>query len=108
VDNIDTYAAQLESSDGQEAVPCVVYNIIGCVRAMDLGGSVVLNPAAPKRGDTPIELLALDSSRVQALNLFRLDENASAIVVSDHVKNTVEAQGIHTLKFTRPEDWAHL
>ncbi len=47
----------------------------------------------------------VDTEKACGTHLFRLAENVATVLVSDQVKNAIEAAGIHTFGFSNPEDW---
>lgn len=82
VDNLDVYPVELLSKDGSESHRCVAYNVVGLVEG---------NEAA----NTP-------------LKLYRLSENVNALIVTDTVRQVVEARCIGPLTFTAPSDWVQI
>ena len=103
VDNLVTYNAELRSWDG--ALVCSglkAMNIIGSIAASDadtifLGKNRLI--------DASIDRLSISEAKAEGLMMFRLAENASAIVVSQHVKDSVERAGFSSVVFRDPHDF---
>lgn len=108
VASLDVYPAELVERDGAEVHACFAYNVIGRVSAVDVSKSEISGTGGRFKSDASIELLTLDESRIRGLDLFRLDENVNALVISQRVKLKIEQQGIDSVRFFRPEDWVQL
>jgi len=100
VDNIDVYKAVVKREDGGVvAEDYLAYNILGAVKAADLG-TTQFAPENPSRMiDASIERLTVDENRAGNLLMFRLAESISTIVVHAKVKAAVEARGIPHISF---------
>jgi hypothetical protein len=88
VDNIQYFPAQLISrSDGTVWDNYFAVNIIGVVAAADLKASeyttVIDRPGSSGLPLVAFEDLKIDPNRAQGLNLFRLAESPSVIIISE-------------------------
>jgi hypothetical protein len=109
VDNLQTYETRLLEAWGSPPPPEDYYlavNIVGCVAAADLAQSK-MNPAvSEKLVSADFYSLAIDPAKARDMYLFRLAENISAVIVHERIRKAVEAGGITTLTWYRPEEWA--
>ena len=109
VDNLQTYDTRLDGVEGPNPPPADHYlavNIVGRVAAADLGKSTT-NPDAP---ETMVSMdffsLSVDEQKARDFLMFRLAENITAVLVHERVKEKIEASGIDTLTWLKPEEWA--
>jgi hypothetical protein len=107
VGNLDSYKAEIfDPHTNTTDTNYVAFNIVGKIAAADLTRSVV----APSSQETMIAMdldsLAIDDLAARGSLLFRLAESVNAIIVHESVKKHLEANGIDTLTFIEPEDWA--
>jgi hypothetical protein len=101
VDNIDAYAAEiLDPAAGKTYTSHVAFNVVGKIAAADPGGSE-FDPSIPW-----FDKLVLDPAAPHGALLFRLAESVNALLVHESVKAKLEADGIDTLTFLPPEEWA--
>lgn len=109
IDNLQTYDTTLINPLGDNPPPPDHYlavNVVGLVAAADLGASKT-NPAVPEdKISMDFYSLAVDAAKARNHLMFRLAENISAVLVHEHVRKTVEAAGINTLSWFKPEEWA--
>ena len=107
VSNVDTYAAEIFDPHTSETHRnYVAFNIIGAVAAADLNNSV-FDASSPERIiSVDFDSVAISGEAARAALLFRLAESVNAIVVHERVKAALESEGIDTLTFIRPEEWA--
>ncbi|HYD52538.1 MAG TPA: hypothetical protein VEA99_07920 [Gemmatimonadaceae bacterium] len=108
VDNIDTYPATLVHAQTGERWPYQAVNIIGLVRAADLGKSVWTNHDGEALFDTSFESLAVDERAARGQLLFRLAENTGTILAHERVRDHIIASGIDTIRFIEPENWVRI
>lgn len=107
VTNIDTYAAEIvDPRAGTTNAEYVAFNIVGKISAADLGKTQVAATSTEQMISMDIDSLAIDEARARGALLFRLAESVNAIIVHESVKAHIEAQGIDTLTFIEPQDWA--
>lgn len=83
------------------------FNLLGLISALDLKQAIVVSrePITGLKGDIDIDRMVVDSNRALGADLFRLAEESSVILVSQRLREIIEAAGIDTLTFTRPEHW---
>lgn len=109
VDNIEFFPAVLTNTSTGEKFKYYAYKLVGIVSLMDEGQSEYetyrnTTPIA----DTTIHKFVADESKAHGLLMFRMAESITAIVVHESVKKTIEAAGIDTLKFIKPEDYVSI
>jgi len=107
VTNIDTYAAEIvDPQTGTVNTDYVAFNIVGKISAADLAKTQVAPTSTEQMISMDIDSLAIDEAKARGALLFRLAESVNAIIVHESVKKHIEAQGIDTLTFIEPQDWA--
>jgi len=108
VDNLQVFPALLiDPNSGKEHSDYLALNVVGLVSAADLKQSVLMHPgASPTLLDTDFESLVIDESKAGGVDMFRLAESCSAICVSEHVKNVIEAEKIPGLIFYADGEWS--
>jgi|RhiMetdeSRZDD1v2_1073273.scaffolds.fasta_scaffold1662826_1 hypothetical protein len=107
VRNIDLYKAEIfDPNTGTTYKDYVAFNIVGKVAAADLARASVDTRSPERMIAMDFNSLAIDEAAAGGALLFRLAESVNAIVVHERVKNYLEANGINTLTFIEPEDWA--
>ena len=109
VDNLQTYETSLVGALGSYPPPedhYLAVNIVGLVAAADLTKSKTNPAVAEKLISVDFYSLAIDPSKARDLLLFRLAENISAVVVHERIRKAVEASGITTLTWYKPQEWA--
>jgi hypothetical protein len=96
VHNIEYFPAQLLNRNNQQLLDShVAFNVLGLVAAADATAAITLFEDQPiGLMDTDFASLTLDASKAQGLDLFRLAENSSAIVVSERVKEAINAAAL--------------
>lgn len=106
VDNVDVYKALVKREDGSVfAENYLAYNILGALKATDLGKSQFAPENPSRMIDASIEKLTVDESRARGLLMFRLAESIRTIVVHETVKSAVEARGIPHVAFLASEQF---
>jgi hypothetical protein len=106
VDNVDVYKALVKREDGSVfAENYLAYNILGALKAVDLGKSQFAPENPSRMMDASIEKLTVDESQVGNLLMFRLAESLRTIVVHESVKTAVEARGIAHIAFLASEQF---
>jgi hypothetical protein len=109
VDNMQTYDTRLDNVEGQSPPSLDHYlavNVVGRVSAADLGKS----KTNPEVTETMVSMdffsLSVDEAKARGFLMFRLAENITTVLVHERVKEHVEAGGIDTLTWLKPEEWA--
>lgn len=108
VNNLELFPAKITNPNtGEVHKDYHAFNIVGLVSATDLDASTLMHPDA-KFGmlDTDFENLVIDEKKANEFHLFRLEENCSAICVSEQVKNAIEKNGIPGIVFYGPGEWS--
>ncbi len=90
VENIQIYPAELIDTNTQQKYSYFAVNIIGLVRAADLGASRWINLDGDARSDTYFEHLLVDRKKAEGAAMFRLYEDSSSIIVNQVVKQALE------------------
>lgn len=105
VANLEVFPAELEDpASGAVRSNYVAFNIVGVIAAANLAESNYDAPDAPLVS-VDFDSLSIDSEKANSALMFRLAESTNGIVVHESVKAAIEAAGIDTLNFVRPEDW---
>lgn len=102
VDNLVTFRAEVEDRSGQVHTNYRAVNIVGAVGCADLERSELASDAEPPLMD--FRTLVLDEPRAHGLPLFRLAESTLVILISEEVKNAVEAAGLIGVRAVPLED----
>lgn len=90
VDNLQLFPAQLLDGTGKPVSQAYhATNIIGKIEAADMDASDIDERSAPPMAE--FRTLVIDPSRAGGAQLFRLAENPSYIVISEHVARSVNA-----------------
>lgn len=106
VDNIDVYEAIIQSKDGDIAYKGYkAFNLIGLIRAADLGRTDFNDPPASRLIDASIKKLEIDLTKTNGLLMFRLAEYVGAVLVHEKVKESIEAKRFPNVRFTLPRDF---
>jgi hypothetical protein len=109
VSNLQTYATTLSTTEGAPPPPQDRYfavNIVGVVAAADLASSVISPTSTERLIAMDFDSLSIDPTLTRDLLMFRLAENTSAVLVHERIRDRIEASGIGTLTWVRPEQWA--
>jgi len=107
VDNIDYYRAVLEDPlNGNKFKNYWAFNVLGLVACADMSQSKLMGTSKSTLLDVDFDSLVIDEKRTMGLHLFRMAENISAIVVSDHVKKIIERHGIPGMVFYTSGQWS--
>lgn len=102
VDNIEFFPVHITYRGRDEAYDWFAFNIVG------LSSSLKENDKSHVRGellDGSINGFVVDECATGGLKIFRLSDNVMTTVVTQEVKDAVDAAGINTFAFTKPEDW---
>ncbi len=105
VDNIHYYPAVISYRGTEEKYDWFAFNILGLISAVDFSQSKIKNNDGALLINSGINGFTVDKSKTHGVKLFRLAENVMTTLVSEELKNTIEAAGINTFGFTAPEDW---
>jgi len=108
VDNVDYYPVELKNKETGQTYEYFAFNIVGLVSAPDPSKSSVESYDGDYVGDSSIKDLVLDDTKTLNLLMFRLLQKFSTILIHERVRRHLEACGIDTLTFVRPEDYYHL
>lgn len=101
VANLDVYKAVItDPNSGRTFSSHVAANIIGVVAAADLRKSNY-DPSIPW-----FDSLSINTTATRGALLFRLAESVNAILIHERVKESLDKQGINTLTYIPPEQWA--
>jgi hypothetical protein len=107
VDNIQYYDAVIRDlKRGIDHTDYKAFNIVGLVAATDMSASTMMGTSDSTLIDADFDRLVLDEKKCNGMLLFRLEENITAIVVSEAVKNEVEKRGIKGIFFYPSGEWA--
>ena len=92
VTNLQIFPAELHHQDGTVYRGYKAVNIIGLVACADLDRSTyIAGMPAPVMDFTD---LVIDEAKAQSLDFFRLGENTLVIMVSEGLKQAIEAAGL--------------
>lgn len=105
VDNVQYFPAIITYRGTGETYEWYAFNIIGLIHAVDFDNSDVENEDGLALINSRISGFVVDPKKTNGAKLFRLAENVMTTLVSDQIKNAIEAAGINTFSFTAPEDW---
>jgi len=107
VANLDTYEAIIYDPATKKTYDnYVAFNLIGTVSAADLKASRYDATVPERMISMDFDSVVIDPKATRDALMFRLAESVNAIVVHEKVKQHLEANGIDTLTFIVPEDWA--
>ncbi len=107
VHNLQLFPAVVKDpANGTEQTNYKAFNIIGLVRAADLGKSKLMGTSDSSIIDVDFDSLSLDERKAAPFDLFRLAESVSAIIVSRRVKEEIERHSIEGMLFYEPENWS--
>lgn len=109
VSNLQTYVTDLSTTEGATPPPRDHYlavNIVGVVSAADLANSEISPTSTETLIAMDFDSLRIDPMRTHDVLMFRLAENTSAVLVHERIRDRIEANGIVTLTWLRPEEWA--
>jgi hypothetical protein len=106
VDNLVVYDAVLTSEDDKiQYEGFKAFNVIGLVKAVDLGKSVFSADNESRLVDAGVERLAIDPKKAKGLLMFRLAEYAGAVIVHEAIKQAIEKHNFPHVIFREPEDF---
>jgi hypothetical protein len=105
IDNIDFYETEIHDlTTGEVLRSHVAFNLIGAIEAADLGKSKYQALDGPLIA-IDFDSLAIDEAKTRGVLMFRLAESTNGVAVHESVREKIEAVGIDTLTFFRPQDW---
>lgn len=103
VANIEYYPVEIEGAESWEGFPIYfAMNIVGAVAAADPSSKVALEAFGPM-GATLYDKFLLNTKAVEGLDVFRLAEHLTTVIVSERVKSACEKSGVDTLRFDEIE-----
>jgi hypothetical protein len=91
IDNFDVYAAVIDGEDGTRWTDYYAVNVLGATSAADLSRSR-FREILPSPVGTPhavFQELVIDPKRVATLDMFRLAESPSTLIVSERVTDAL-------------------
>jgi hypothetical protein len=107
VSNLQYFPALLRDPlNGSDIADFWAFNIVGLVACADMQRSSMMGTSNSSMGDVDFDALVIDEARAGDQPIFRLAESVSAIVVNDHVRNSVLAAGIPGMVFYGPGTWS--
>jgi hypothetical protein len=107
VTNIDAYRAEIADTTSKTLnMDYVAFNIIGKVSAADLKASRTARGSTNRMISADFDAVTIKGEAARGALLFRLAESVGAIVVHEKVRDHLEDNGIDTLTFIEPENWA--
>jgi hypothetical protein len=107
VNNLQTYPTTITNPQGDTPADYyIAVNIVGLVAAADLTKSQTSLESEERILSVDFHSLTVDPQKARDALMFRLAENISAVLVHERVRAHVEAQGITTLTWFEPEEWA--
>ncbi len=110
VDNLQTFQTNLRTVQGDNPPAADTYlavNIIGAVAGVDFEKAKVSPTSTETLVAMDFDSLAIDDPKVRNLLMFRLAENTTAVIVHEAVQQRLAAaDGLATLTWVRPEEWA--
>lgn len=104
VNNFDVYPAVVTYRNTGEKHHVFAINLLGLVAAVDEGKSKLQSFDGDFRMDTSIDGFEIDGEKAHNLSLFRLAENCMIVMCHDRLKAKIEAAGIKTFAFVKPQD----
>lgn len=108
VNNFETFPMVITYRGTNEKHNVFAINILGLVEAVAEEGANMTSPDGDFRMDTSIEGFQVDPEKAHDLSFFRLAENCMTVLVHERLKTRIEAAGIKTFSFVKPEDWTQL
>ncbi len=109
VSNMEMETFDVQISDQKTKVICNDYlavNLVGLVKAADLGRSKLKKHSETGLYDTDFDALVLNKDKIPAQRkIFRLAESVNAVVIHRSVKEYLESKGGFDLDFVEPKDW---
>jgi len=104
VSNIDYYPVEIINAEKFDKIPkYYAINVVGLIAAADRDKSEYTE-AFGQMGATLFDRFVLNEDAVRNIDLFRLAEQFSTIVVSERIKQACEKANIETLRFLELED----
>ena len=103
VNNLQVYDAIIsDPNTGTEFRNYKVVNVIGIISCADLSKSIFKSSGSIPLIDVDFESLQIDELRTHGLQIFRLAECISAIIIDENVKNFLLEKGFENLTFKDP------
>ena len=106
VDNLEVFPAVLKNTSTQQKYKYYAYKIYDVVPLMNITESEY--ETYRNTGPATIHKFVADESRTRGLLMFRMAESITDIVVHESVKKAIEAAGIDTVEFIKPEDFTSI
>lgn len=106
VDSLEVFPAVLKNTSTQQKYKYYAYKIYNVVPLMDKTASEY----ETYRNTEPVSIhkFVADESKAHGLLMFRMAESITAIVVHESVKKAIQAAGIDTIEFIKPEDYTSI
>jgi hypothetical protein len=105
VDNLQVFDAVIEDRErARRLTNYKVVNIVGRVACADLGKSEHVVHGSPVI-DVDFDSLVIADDKTYDLDVFRLAECVSGIVVSERARRALDGAGVGPLEFVPPEEW---
>lgn len=105
-DNIDYYEVTLRDPEtGQTWNTHLVANVIGVVDALDMEASEVA-PDSPPDTAVLFNRIVVNERKCHALKIFRPRHKQAALLVSQQLRECIEARQFKHVEFVDPEDYA--
>jgi len=92
VDNIQLYKAELHNEKGEKFDEYKAANIVGTVACANLELSEYFADTEPPLMD--FRKLVIDESKIETMQFFRLAECTATIILSERIKNKIDASGL--------------
>lgn len=108
VDNVEYFPAEVEEqhAEGVLVAHYWIANVVGAVAcAESLPTTPSIAQAAQPADDEPPPNFRVDPARARGLDLFRLAEDRSLLVVSERVADRLRAAGLRGLVLQAPEEY---
>jgi hypothetical protein len=101
VNNLDTYRVVIRHPETKQTYDnYVAFNLIGKIAAADLSKSAY-DPSIKW-----FDSIVLNEKATRGVLMFRLAESLNAIFIHEKVKDRLQAAGLNSLVYIRPEEWA--
>jgi hypothetical protein len=108
VNNIKYLPVTLKNPENGHKYEYFAFNLVGLISATNFSKSNVQSPDGDFIGDSQIHDLVIAEDKIHDLLIFRLAEKFSTIIVHSRVKESIEKNGIDTLRFLKPEEYMAL
>lgn len=106
VDNIDYYELTLRDLEtGQTWNTHLVANVIGVVDAIDMEASEVSSDSPPETA-VLFDKIVISEQKCRGLKIFRPRHKQTSLLVSQELRDFIEARHFKHVEFVDPEDYA--